>query len=292
MEEQTTTQVTVIESNLPEILKAEIDSQIATAKAFPRSLKVFMDRAESMATVSEEVAESCRYALPREGKQLEGPSVRLAEIVVSCYGNIRAGARVVSNDGKKITAQGICHDLETNYCITVEVSRRITKKDGRTFSEDMQVVTGNAAAAIAFRNAVFKVVPFAVVQPIFDKAKQVARGTAETLVKRRDKALEYFRSIGVKDTQICEALEIKKVEDIDLDKLATLTGMRSAIRNGETTARDLFEKQDQVTAEDLQLLLDMKRSVMTPEDVEAAERIIKNREAVSYGKVFKLMQSL
>lgn len=228
--------------SLSVIIKAEIDNQIATAKQYPRSLKMFMDKAMSLATLNEDVAASCIYALPREGKALEGPSVRLAEIVCASYGNIRSGARVISNDGKTITAQGICHDLETNNCVTVEIKRKITNKFGKTFSEDMQVVTGNAACAIAYRNAVFKVVPFAVVNPIFEQAKQVSRGTAETLNHRRKKAVEYFTSLNVKESQICLALGVKKIEDIDLDKLQILSGMRSAIKNGETTVKALFEE--------------------------------------------------
>lgn len=235
-------EITVIETDQSVSLlsKAEIDVQISTAKAYPRSLKLFFDKALSMATLNEDIAASCTYALPRAGKSLEGPSVRLAEIVVSAFGNIRAGARVVANDGKWITAQGICHDLESNSCTTIEVKRKITDKTGKTYNEDMQTVTGNAANAIAYRNAVFKVVPSALVVDIWEKAKEVARGTAETLVKRREKAVEYFRSLGITDKQICEALDIKKIEDIDLDRLSTLTGMKSAIKNGESTAQELF----------------------------------------------------
>ena len=95
----------VAQESLSLITKAEIDVQISTAKAFPRSLKQFQDRAMSMATFSEEIAASCSYALPRGGKSLEGPSVRLAEIIVSSFGNIRSGARVIANDGKTITAR-------------------------------------------------------------------------------------------------------------------------------------------------------------------------------------------
>lgn len=240
------------------ITKAEIDMQISTAKAFPRSLKVFQDKAMSMATLSESIAESCSYALPRGGKTLEGKSVRLAEIICSAYGNIRSGARVIHNDGKTITAQGICHDLETNNCVTVEVKRRITDKFGKTFNEDMQVVTGNAACAIAFRNAVFKVIPSALSDVVYEQAKLVARGTAATLITRREKAIEYFHSIGVKDEQICAVLEVKKIEDIDLDKLQTLTGFRSAIKNGEATAKEIFEAKP--TGEEKKEQLKKKKS--------------------------------
>lgn len=249
--EEITITETVQEAALSLITRAEIDAQVATAKAFPRSIKQFMDKALSIATVNEEVAASCSYAVPRQGKSIEGPSVRLAEIVCTSYGNIRSGARVIANDGKTVTAQGVCHDLETNNSVTVEVKRKITSKDGKLYSEDMQVVTGNAACAIAFRNAVFKVVPAALVDDIYEKIKDVARGNAETLVIRRDKALNYARSLGVKDEQICRVLGVKKVEDVDLDKLSTFRSMLSAIRNGESTVRDIFDTpvSDPPTAE-------------------------------------------
>lgn len=275
------------------LTKAEIDIQISTAKAFPRSLTEFQRRAMSMATYNEEIAALCCYAVPRDGKTIEGPSVRLAEIVCASYGNIRAGHRTIANDGKAITAQGICHDLETNNSVTVEVKRRITKKDGRTFSEDMQTTTGNAAGAIAYRNAVFKVVPMALIQDVYEKAKEVARGTAETLVKRRDKALEYFKSIGVKDEQICAALNLKSVGDIDLDKLFTLTSMRSAIKNGESTVKSLFEAvTDEISLEDLKELFNAKKEVMDAKGITEAERIINTEEKNSYKKLNDKLKKL
>ena len=76
---------TVTPDALSLITKAEIDMQISTAKAFPRSLKNFMDKATSMVTLSEEIAESCIYSLPRGGKNREGVSVRLAEIVSATF---------------------------------------------------------------------------------------------------------------------------------------------------------------------------------------------------------------
>src|SRR3990167_477260 len=287
MENQNENSIQIVAQDaLSLITKAEIDLQISTAKAFPRSLKIFLDKALSMATLNEDIAASCSYSLPRAGKVLEGKSVRLAEIIVSSFGNTRSGARVIANDGKTITAQGICHDLETNNCVTVEVKRRITGRDGKTLNEDMQVVTSNAACAIAFRNAVFKVVPDALCQEVYDKAKEVARGTAETLIKRRDKAVEYFNSIGVKNEQLVSILEIKKIEDIDLDKLSTLTGMKAAIKNGEATIQSLFEPvKEEIIYEDLKELFDLKIDSCTPEEKKDAMRILDKKEKTSYKKL-------
>lgn len=282
----------IAESSLSVITKAEIDIQISTAKAYPRSLKMFIDRAMSIATISEEVAASCSYALPRGGKSLEGPTVRLAEIVCSSFGNIRAGARVIANDGKTITAQGYCHDLETNYSVQVEVKRKITDRFGKTYNEDMQVVTGNAACAVAYRNAVFKVVPSALVNEVYEKTKEVARGTAETLVKRREKAISYLHSLAVTDKQICEVLEIKKVEDIDLDKLDILRGMATLIKNGESTVKDLFEtKIETITLEDIEILFNLKKEGLSEDELKHSQRILNNKEEKSYQKLSKLLST-
>lgn len=254
------------------LTKAEIDIAISTAKAFPRSVKQSIDRATSMATLTEDIAASCSYSVPRAGKNIEGPSVRLAEIVCTSFGNINSGARVIDNDGKTITAQGICHDLETNNRVTVEVKRKITDRNGKTFSEDMQVVAGNAACAIAFRNAVYKVVPAALIQPIYEEAKRVAKGTSATLVTRRNNAVEYFKGLGITEQQICDKLEVKKIEDIDLDKLTMLRGMKTAIETGEVFAKDLFEKEsngDEAKAAANEKLNSLKAGEQTSIPVEA-----------------------
>jgi len=249
---------TTSDHSLSLITKAEIDVQITTAKAFPRSLTAFLRKVMSMATLNLEIAESCTYALPRGGKTITGPSVRLAEIVAASYGNLRTGARVVYMDEKKIVAQGIVHDLENNIYHAEEVERSILqhvwedvpgqpgkrRKTGRMeqMTEDMKIVAGRAACAIAYRNAVYKVVPAALIQDVHDKVKQVAMGTAETLVERRDKRVNYFRSLGIKDEQICQALGVKEINDIDLEKLQILQGMVTALKNNEVTLDGMFPK--------------------------------------------------
>lgn len=275
------------------LTKAEIDCGIATAKAFPRSLAAFHSKALSMATLTEDIAASCTYALPRGNTKLEGPSIRLAEIAAASYTNVQYGGRVIANDGKMITAQGICIDLENNVKATVEVSRKITDKNGKTYNQDMQVMTGNAAIAIAVRNAIFKVIPGALINSVQEKAKEVARGTAETLALRRDKAITYFKSLGVTDKQLCDVLEIQKVGDIDLDKLETLTGMKAAIKNGEATVASLFESADTtITHEELQRLFDLKKDFLSDDDALAGERILKNKETNSYAKLQKILKTL
>ena len=112
--------------------RGEIDMQIATAHKYPRSIAQFRRDVMDMVTISEQVAQECIYALPRDGKVIEGPSARFAEVIASAWGNGRAGARVVDDRGDFVTAQGVYHDLQKNVAITYEVQRRITGRNGFT----------------------------------------------------------------------------------------------------------------------------------------------------------------
>lgn len=218
--------------------RGEIDIQIATAKRYPREITRFKRNAESLACMDEETAASMFYRLPRDGKNIEGPSVRLAEIVGATWGNLRYGARVIEVGDSFITAQGVCHDLETNNCATVEIRRRITNKHGKRFGDDMIQTTGNAACSIALRQAIFKVVPFVMVKDIYNKAKLTSIGKASSLVENRHKALDWFKKAGAVEKQVFDCLGVASIEDITVDHLITLRGLSTAIKDGETTIEE------------------------------------------------------
>lgn len=224
--------------------RSEIDIQISTAKKYPRDLRTVLNKIESLATIDTETAEDCFYALKRgqgdEAKIIEGLSVRFAEIMANAWGNIRVGTRIIGNDGKTITAQGICHDLESNVATSVEVRRRITNKAGKTFSDDMVVVTGNAASAIAYRNAVLKVIPKAITKRIVDNVKEVALGKALDLETSRNNAFSNFKKIAVTEHQILEFLEKKTIQEIGKEDILTLKGLWNAIKEGSTTVKETF----------------------------------------------------
>lgn len=229
---------------LQAINRSEVDMQIATAKQYPRHIPTVLNTIATLATLDAETAEDCFYVLRRAGANgsnaIEGLSVRMAEIIAGAWGNLRVQTRIIGNDGKTVTAQGVCHDLETNVAVSVEVKRRITDKNGRTFSEDMQVVTGNAASAIAFRNAVLKVVPKAVTKRVIADVKQVAMGKALDLETSRQRMVEYFAKLGVTEELLLEYLELKKREEIDKERVFELRALANAIKEGTTTVQEAF----------------------------------------------------
>lgn len=230
-------------SMVSELTRAEIMQQEARADMKPRSPAKAARNIMSLATMSERAAQECGYALPRGGKPVLGPSIRLAEIVAGQWGNARVGARVVHVDRieKFVEAEGIFHDLETNVATTARVRRRIVDKNGRLFNDDMIIVTGNAAASIAKRNAILAAVPKAVWAEAYEASIQVLRGDAKTLPERRTDLFKAFASFGVKPEQIAAYLQIADANDLTLDHIATLTVIFKALKAGEEQVETYFE---------------------------------------------------
>lgn len=231
---------------LPALVRAEIDGQIATARAFPRSNAEFIRESTELVCLDAEVAESCIYSLPRgkdgkgQAKYITGPSARFAELVQYSFGNNRAGARVVAEDAEFVVAQGTYHDLQKNVQTTMEVKRRITDSRGKRYNSDMIGVTGNAACSIAHRNAVLKGIPKALWMIVYNRARAVSLGDVTTLSTKRAQALDWFAKQGVSPDQIFAGLGLGGVEDIGLSELETLAGLRTAIKNGDVTPENAF----------------------------------------------------
>lgn len=248
VEEETTAAIAIAQPQaLESITRAEVDVMIERADRKPRgSIQKIRGEILSIAKLTADTAASCYYTLERKDKdgkkvKIEGPSIRLAEIALGCYSNVRVASRVTGNDGRKITAQGVAYDVEKNIMIMTEVSRRIVTKAGRTYSEDMQNVTANAACAIAKRNAIFEIVPRALVDSVYEEVKKVALGTEKTLEERRQSALGRLGAMGVTREQVLRLLAIDSIEGIDLDKLEYLFGLWVAIKDGMTTIDEVFE---------------------------------------------------
>jgi hypothetical protein len=235
--------VTAVEA----ITRGEVDMQVSTAKRYPRNLEKSKNAAIAMATVDQETAGECMYALPRAGKKIEGGSVRLAEIVFSTYGNIRAQARIIDDpaDKRHVTAMASAWDLESNAAASIEKKRRCTDKKGTRYGDDMIINTQNANASIAFRDAVFKVIPRAFWWPVYEAARNVAIGTAATIGERRTKLVKYFAKMGIFEERLLANLGYKQTDQIDLEDIEKLLGTANLIRDGHISPDEAFPPLDE-----------------------------------------------
>lgn len=240
---------------LEAINRSEIDGQIATAHKFPRDIVQCKQNMVALAAMDDSIAYNCFYHLEREDKKtheksiIEGPSVRFTEIISACWTNLRVAGRIIGNDGKTITAQGVCHDLESNVAYSVEVKRSILGKYG-TFSQDMQVVVGNAAVAIAQRNAICKVVPMVLIKSVVDEVQNKAKEhIAKVGVEESWKQWVAYMQTNyhVTESMMLDYLE-KKREDLTVADVQKLVGVYNAIHEGTTTVEETFKKPKQQEA--------------------------------------------
>jgi hypothetical protein len=225
--------------------KANVDAQISTAKRYPRNILRAVDNSIALATLDNETAQSMGYALPRGGKPITGPSVHLAKLVVSNWGNMRTEAKVVSVTDKEVISRGTAWDLENNVASAFEVRRKITGKDGRRFNEDMITVTGNAANSIAYRNAVFAVVPNGIVDKIYKAAQKQITGDLsdeEKLIKRRANAIKFFNDeYAITEDEVLKLCGKQTVKQIKADEIALLIGIMQSLKDGDTTVDELMK---------------------------------------------------
>lgn len=225
--------------------RANVDSQVATAKRYPRDIRRSIDNSVVMATMNQETAQSCSYALPRGGKPITGPSVHLAKIIVSNWGNMRTEAKVVQITDKQVTSRGTCWDLETNVASAFEVRRSIIGKNGQRFSDDMITVTGNAANSIAYRNAVFAVIPKAITDRVYYAAQKFITGDlsdSDKLLKVRTGILNNFKNnYGITEEEVVKMCGKQTVNQIGADEISMLMGTIQALKDGDTTVDELMK---------------------------------------------------
>ena len=240
------------------IEKANVDVQVTTAKQFPRNVTRAIQNSIVMATIDPETAQMMRYALPRGGKPITGPSVHLAKLIVSNWGNVRAEAKVVQITDSQVVSRGTCWDLENNVATAIEVRRNIKSKNGQRFSDDMITVVGNAANSIAFRNAVFSVIPKAVTDKVYKAAQECITGDLSDeakLLQKRTNCLKFFNDeYGITEEEVIKLCGKQTVNQIKADEIALMLGIYQSLKDGDTTVEEVMEpirkekKKDDITA--------------------------------------------
>lgn len=230
---------------LDAIEKANVDTQVSTAKQYPRDITRALNNSIVMATIDQQTAQTMGYALPRGGKPITGPSVHLAKLIVSNWGNIRAEAKVVQITESQVVSRGTCWDLENNVATAFEVRRSIKGKNGQRFTDDMITVVGNAANAIAYRNAVFSVIPKAITDKVYQAAQHCITGDLSDdakLLQRRTQCLKFFNDeYGITEAEVVKLCGKQTVNQIRGEEIALLIGIYQSLKDGDTTVEEIMK---------------------------------------------------
>ena len=242
------------------ITNIELDKNVATAKAYPRNIDKAIENAITLATLDEATAQSCFYCLARKDKdgnkkEIIGKSIRLAEIIASCWGNLRLRTRLVSNDGRVITAAGRAWDLESNndFEMEHEVSIWFGEKNGKPgyqASADMQTMLSNSAKAKALRNAIFKAIPDALANKVLERAIKFAIGDQKTINSKVSEIFDKLIKMGIEKQRILDYYSYENISQITGEDFKSLIGVGTAIKEGHLKIEDAFSKiESKVTSE-------------------------------------------
>ncbi len=230
---------------------AAYELQIETARKYPRNITRCVEDSIAVATMDLKTANLCTYSVVSQGNSVTGPSVNLARILFQEWGNIRLEKKVVEITDRQIVSECMCYDLQKNIVVKVQVRRSIMEfaEINRTWvrmSEDMITTTGNAANAIAERNAVFQIIPRQVVDKVYEAAKNMITGDLSSEEKLLSKRKEVFGRLRdkykVTEEEILQAIGKASMSDVKAKDIVILIGIETAIKGGDTTVNFAFKK--------------------------------------------------
>ena len=114
----------------------------------------------------------------------------------------------------------------------------------------MQVVVGNAAVAIAQRNAICKVVPQVLIASVVKEVQAKAlEHIKQTGVKSQWKScVACFQAYQVTDLMLLDYIGKKSAEEVTAEDIQKLGGVYNAIKEGTTTVEETFKKPKQQEA--------------------------------------------
>lgn len=95
----------------------EVQAMVIMAKRFPRDEKLASQRVLTACT-RPTLANQAVYQFSRGNSDVSGPSIRLAESIAQCWGNLTYGFRELEQSGGESTVEAMCWDIETNTRVT------------------------------------------------------------------------------------------------------------------------------------------------------------------------------
>lgn len=222
---------------------AEAQGKLVIAKRFPRSEAVAFQKVMD-ACSRRSLADVANWKFPRGGKQMTGPSIRLAEELARCWGNLDYGIRELSRKEGVSEMEAYCWDMETNTISSQKFTVRHIrdKSDGGgvlTSERDVYEITANMGAR-RLRSRILAILPPDLVEAALAQCRRTLAGdSAEPLADRVKRAVMSFSKIGVTAAMIEKYLGHSLDQTLP-EELADLTEIRNAIRDGQAVASDYF----------------------------------------------------
>lgn len=220
----------------------EVQAMVVMAKQFPRNQIQAMDRILNACT-RQSLAEGAVYSYPRGGQNVEGPSIRLAEVLAQNWGNIDFGIREISQSNGESTVEAYAWDLETNTR-QVKVFQVPHKRfaGGKTKNltdprDIYEIVANNGARRL--RACILGVIPGDVVEAAVAQCGTTLAANVDLSEESIKKMLEAYSQYGVTAEMVqlryqCRIEAIRPAQFLELRKIYT------SIKDGMSKASDWF----------------------------------------------------
>ena len=229
---------------------AEAQGKLVIAKRFPR------DEVQSYAKAMEAcqrptMAAKAFYSFPRGGQTVEGPTIRFAEELARCWGNIDYGIKELSQDDGKSEMQAYAWDLETNAQSVQNFTNPHQREQGRkmvTLTSQRDIYENNANMATRrLRSRILAILPAWFVEDAIAECKKTLAGQNDTpLIDRVKKMVVQFAKLGVTQEMIEKRLK-RKVDTMTSDDFVEYVGIYNAVKGGESKIADWFDAQKEAS---------------------------------------------
>ena len=229
---------------------AEAQGKLVIAKRFPRD-EIEAYNKVAQACQRKGIAEKAFYSYNRGGSTVTGPTIRFAEELARCWGNIDYGIKELSQDVGKSEMQAYAWDLETNAMSVQNFTNPHVREVGGkaktlTSQRDIYEINANMGAR-RLRARILAILPNDLVEMAIQECKKTLAGkNDEPLVDRVKKMVVAFSKIGVTQEQIERRLK-RKVDTMTIDDFTDYIGIYNAIKQGESKPSEWFEAPPEAT---------------------------------------------
>lgn len=235
---------------------AEAQGKLVIAKQFPRNEQLAYAKAME-ACKRKSLAEKAMYSYPRSGSTVSGPSIRLAEELARCWGNIDFGIKELSQKDGESEMQAYCWDMETNTMSSqtfVVAHVRDTKKGQVKLTEQRDIYENNAnMAGRRLRARILAVLPPDLVEAAVNECKKTLAGNNDIpLIDRVNKMVVAFGKFGIKIDAIERRLN-RKIDTMNNEDISEYIGIYNSLKDGNSSVSDWFDvklnadKSDEIT---------------------------------------------
>lgn len=220
----------------------EVQAMVVMAKQFPRNQIQAMDRILNACT-RPSLAESAVYSYPRGGQIIEGPSIRLAEVLAQNWGNIDFGIRELRQSNSESTLEAYAWDLETN---TRQVKvfqvphKRVTRQGSKTLTDprDIYELIANHGAR-RLRACILGVIPGDVIEQAVKQCSITLAASSDVTEEGIKAMAQAFEAFGISNEMIqmryqCRVEAIRPAQFVELRKIYT------SLKDGMSKPQDWF----------------------------------------------------